>query len=109
MLARGMPVLSGARTQEVDMQTNSGNTSTRKTPAKSTTKTTKRPKADAAPETLHLKAKQLIATPVTSSLDIDSMIATAAYFRAVQRGFEPGHELEDWLQAEQQLRSRFSS
>lgn len=95
------------------MQTNSGNTSTRKTPAKSTTKSTtkstKRPKAEAASETLHLKTKHLVATPVATALDIDSMIATAAYFRAVQRGFEPGHELEDWLQAEQQLRSRFSS
>ena len=27
-------------------------------------------------------------------------IAAAAYFRAQQRGFEPGHELEDWLAAE---------
>ena len=27
-------------------------------------------------------------------------IATAAYFRAEKRGFEPGHELEDWLAAE---------
>ena len=29
-----------------------------------------------------------------------SMIANAAYFRAERRGFEPGHELEDWLAAE---------
>jgi len=28
------------------------------------------------------------------------MIATAAYFRAEKRGFEPGHEFEDWLAAE---------
>ena len=28
------------------------------------------------------------------------MIAQAAYFRAERRGFEPGHELEDWLAAE---------
>jgi hypothetical protein len=28
------------------------------------------------------------------------MVATAAYFRAQKRGFEPGHELEDWLAAE---------
>jgi len=28
------------------------------------------------------------------------MIATAAYFRAEKRGFEPGHELEDWCAAE---------
>lgn len=29
-----------------------------------------------------------------------AMIAEAAYFRAERRGFEPGHELEDWLAAE---------
>jgi Protein of unknown function (DUF2934) len=28
------------------------------------------------------------------------IIAQAAYLRAQQRGFEPGHELEDWLAAE---------
>jgi len=28
------------------------------------------------------------------------MIAEAAYFRAEQRGFAPGHELADWLAAE---------
>jgi len=29
-----------------------------------------------------------------------AMIAEAAYYRAQRRGFEPGHALEDWLQAE---------
>ena len=28
------------------------------------------------------------------------LIAQAAYFRALERGFAPGHELEDWLAAE---------
>jgi hypothetical protein len=28
------------------------------------------------------------------------LIAEAAYFRAEQRGFVPGRELEDWLAAE---------
>jgi hypothetical protein len=28
------------------------------------------------------------------------MVATAAYYCAEQRGFTPGHELEDWLAAE---------
>jgi hypothetical protein len=28
------------------------------------------------------------------------MVAEAAYFRAEQRGFSPGHEMSDWLQAE---------
>jgi hypothetical protein len=32
-----------------------------------------------------------------------ALIARAAYFRALERGFEPGHELEDWLAAESQV------
>ena len=31
------------------------------------------------------------------------MIEQAAYFRAAQRGFEPGHELDDWLAAEREV------
>lgn len=30
-------------------------------------------------------------------------LAEAAYFRAERRGFEPGHEISDWLQAEADL------
>jgi hypothetical protein len=33
-------------------------------------------------------------------------VAIAAYYRAAARGFEPGHETEDWLEAEQELRSQ---
>ncbi|MGH8316710.1 MAG: DUF2934 domain-containing protein [Steroidobacteraceae bacterium] len=29
-----------------------------------------------------------------------ALIAEAAYYRAEERGFDPGHELEDWLDAE---------
>ena len=32
-----------------------------------------------------------------------SMIASAAYFRAQKRGFEPGRELDDWLGAEAEI------
>jgi hypothetical protein len=31
------------------------------------------------------------------------MIAIAAYLRAEKRGFEPGHELEDWYAAEMEV------
>jgi hypothetical protein len=31
------------------------------------------------------------------------MIEQAAYFRAARRGFEPGHELDDWLAAEAEI------
>lgn len=33
----------------------------------------------------------------------DEMIAVAAYFRAEKRGFAPGNELDDWLQAKAEL------
>lgn len=35
----------------------------------------------------------------------EEMIAVAAYFRAEQRGFAPGHEMDDWLQAEAECRA----
>lgn len=31
-------------------------------------------------------------------------IAEAAYFKAESRGFESGHEMEDWLNAEKEVR-----
>ena len=34
--------------------------------------------------------------------DRDAKIAELAYYKAERRGFEPGHELEDWLEAEQE-------
>ncbi len=33
------------------------------------------------------------------------MVAEAAYFKAEKRGFDPGHEMADWLEAERDLRS----
>jgi hypothetical protein len=33
----------------------------------------------------------------------EAMIAEAAYYRAEARGFEAGHELEDWLDAEREI------
>lgn len=32
------------------------------------------------------------------------MISEAAYYRAKNRGFVPDHELEDWLEAEKQVK-----
>lgn len=42
----------------------------------------------------------------TSSEDTRRRIAEAAYFRAEQRNFEPGHELEDWVEAESEVMGR---
>ena len=38
-----------------------------------------------------------------NSVDLDARIAELAYLKAESRGFEPGHELEDWLEAEREF------
>jgi len=38
--------------------------------------------------------------------DRRASIAEAAYFRSQHRGFAPGHELEDWLAAEEEVDQR---
>jgi hypothetical protein len=48
-------------------------------------------------------------TFATTFMDPDlrtALIAEAAFFRAERRGFEPGHEMEDWLQAEAEVDAR---
>lgn len=42
-------------------------------------------------------------TAELSDADRRAMIAEAAYFRALKRGFAPGHELESWIAAEAQI------
>jgi len=43
-----------------------------------------------------------------SSEDTRRRIAEAAYFRAKERNFEPGHELEDWVEAETEVMGRIN-
>lgn len=38
--------------------------------------------------------------------ELRKLISEAAYYRAKQRGFEPGHEEEDWIQAEAEVMRR---
>lgn len=40
--------------------------------------------------------------------DRNACIAETAYFIAKHRGFVPGHELEDWLRAENEVDARLS-
>ena len=50
----------------------------------------------------HVSEARVIASPE----DIRQLIAEAAYYKAKQRGFAPGHELEDWVQAESEVMRR---
>jgi Protein of unknown function (DUF2934) len=40
--------------------------------------------------------------------ELRKLISEAAYYRAKQRGFEPGHEVEDWVQAEAEVIGRLN-
>jgi hypothetical protein len=44
--------------------------------------------------------------PAKGARPREALIAELAYFRAQSRGFEPGHEVEDWLAAEAELEKR---
>ena len=69
-----------------------------KTPAKTPARTTAKPqnftgnaRADISPDELR------------------KLVSEAAYYRAKQRGFTPGHELEDWIQAEAEVMGRLGA
>lgn len=57
------------------------------------------PAVDPAPQILN---SHLNKTPMDPEA-LRSMIAECAYFRAVGRGFAPGHETDDWLAAEAEI------
>lgn len=63
--------------------------------------------ADAPPRAPRASIKPIKVT-VTSRIHEDrhASIAKAAYFRAESRGFAPGHEVEDWLAAEEEVDQR---
>jgi hypothetical protein len=40
-------------------------------------------------------------------INVDEEIRRLAYLLSERRGFEPGHEAEDWLAAEREVRQRY--
>jgi len=44
-----------------------------------------------------------IPAPFTGPEQRAALIAESAYYRAEKRGFDPGHETEDWLAAEAEV------
>jgi hypothetical protein len=45
-------------------------------------------------------APDITAEPESNDEDKVSRIAVSAYYKAEARGYEPGHEIQDWLGAE---------
>ena len=78
------------------------NPGSRPTPARKTTK--------AAPDTPVVRAPEREASGNTtaplSPEEVYRLIQESAYFKAKARGFAPGHEVQDWIEAEQEVRRR---
>ncbi|MDO8843949.1 MAG: sterol desaturase family protein [Methylicorpusculum sp.] len=45
--------------------------------------------------------------PVASTESIQTMVAEAAYYKALKRGFSTGDTFKDWVEAEREIRMRF--
>jgi len=82
----------------------------------------------ASPKTVSMRAAKLASNDVrngiierdkggrapapTANTDVSPprhLIAETAYFIAERRGFAPGHEFEDWVQAEAEVKRRLRS
>ena len=60
---------------------------------------------DAPRSTARSKARKgsKVTRNAAESMPRHDAIAMVAYFLSEQRGFEPGHELDDWIEAEMQI------
>lgn len=79
----------------------------RKTPRKATSK----PDTGAPRQATSQQHAAPMATRVRASVSSEEtrrLIAEAAYYRAKQRNFAPGRELEDWVQAESEVMGRIN-
>ena len=80
----------------------------RKPARKSRAAAAPKPAAKKAAATVKPRVRKAPATPgsrpaVPTAAEREQRVRMAAYFRAQRRGFEPGHEWEDWLAAEAEV------
>ena len=66
------------------------------------------PKSTAKPPSFEIPANNSARVHVSPD-ELRQLISEAAYYRAKQRGFAPGHELEDWIQAEAEVMRRLGT
>ncbi|TRX00504.1 sterol desaturase family protein [Candidatus Methylobacter oryzae] len=59
-------------------------------------------KGSSPQDLVHLIKYGFTMTP-GSPVNLDKMIAEAAYYKAEKRGFRPGNELKDWLEAKREI------
>jgi hypothetical protein len=73
--------------------------------AKTTPNNTKRK----ASKSLHRNSSMKFNRTAVTDEERQQLIMQAAYFRSEKRGFAPGAELDDWLQAEAEIDGEFGN
>jgi hypothetical protein len=66
----------------------------------------RKPAAKSEPERRKAAPAQPEKQKPLSNEQLYNMIAETAYFKAKARGFEPGGEVRDWIEAEREVRER---
>lgn len=76
----------------------------------------KRPAPAKAPRTAKTKPSAGLPAPFNGNAraeispdELRKLVSEAAYYRAKRRGFKPGHEVEDWVQAEAEVLGRIGA
>jgi hypothetical protein len=80
------------------------------TPATSASITTDVTETVAAEPKKSLRKPSIVKTDLRANvlpINLDDEIRRLAYLMAERRGFEPGHETEDWLAAEREVHQRY--
>jgi hypothetical protein len=90
------PILEAASSEVVASETN-GNGA-----ALNGARTTVRKKIVAKPEIVKSEARATIVP-----INVEEEIRRLAYLMSERRGFEPGHEADDWFAAEREIRQRY--
>jgi len=69
----------------------------------------KKPARAAVPAQANAQVRQADAQIRLNAEELHQLIQEAAYFKAKARNFAPGHEVQDWIEAESEVRLRFDS
>lgn len=76
----------------------------------STAMTAAETSAASNPETKNFRKPAIVKNDTRANLvpiNLEDEIRRLAYLLSERRGFEPGHEAEDWLTAEREIRQRY--
>ena len=66
----------------------------------------RKPAGEAAAKSAPKASRMPVQDKPLSNEDLYNLIAETAYFKAKARGFAPGGEVQDWIEAEAEVRHR---